>query len=39
MLRYGPAGGEKTEDDGGEDLGTEEVETSVEDTEEITDET
>jgi len=39
MLRYGPAGGEKTEDDGGEDLGTEEVEASVEDTEEITDET
>ena len=39
MLRYGPAGGEKTEDDGDEDLGTEEVETAVEDTEEITDET
>jgi len=39
MLRYGPAGGEKTEDDGDEDFGTEEVETAVEDTEEITDET
>ena len=39
MLRYGPTGGEKTEDDGDEDLGTEEVETAVEDTEEITDET
>jgi len=36
MLRYGPAGGEKTEDDGGEDLGTEEVETAVDDTEDIT---
>ena len=36
MLRYGPTGGEKTEDGGSEDLGTEEVETSVDDTAEIT---
>ena len=39
MLRYGPAGGENDEDGSSEDLGTEEVETAVEDTEEITDET
>ena len=39
MLRYGPAGGEKSEGGSSEDLGTEEVETAVEDTEEITDET
>jgi len=39
MLRYGPTGGEKTEDDEGEDLGTEEVETTVDDTEDITAET
>jgi hypothetical protein len=36
MLRYGPSGEEKSEDDGGEDLGTEEVETTVDDTEDIT---
>ena len=39
MLRYGPAGGEKTEDDGGGDSESEEVETSTDSTEEITDET
>ena len=39
MLRYGPAEGEKTEDDGSGDSESEEVETTVEDTEEITDET
>jgi len=36
MLRYGPTGGEKTEDDGGGDSESEEVETAVDDTEDIT---